>query len=148
MTNITLVKPAKAPSVMMCEAAVKPRSMKARAIGASILMSRQGTMPVSTAATEMYSVVQTRSEAIIPIGKSRCGFFASCAVVETASNPIYAKNMYAAPAPMPEKPNGAKLCQSEPQLLELTYRKPSAITKSTTETLITTMVVLNRALSL
>ena len=88
MTNITLVRPAKAPRVMMCEATFKPRSMKARAIGASILMSRQGTMPVRTAATEMYSAVQISSEAMIPIGKSRCGFFASCAVVETASKPI------------------------------------------------------------
>ena len=45
-------------------------------------------MPVSTAATAMYSAVQISSEAMIPMGKSRCGFLASWAVVETASNPM------------------------------------------------------------
>jgi hypothetical protein len=56
--------------------------------------------------------------------------------------------MYAAPAPIPAKPLGAYECQSVPQLLTLMYRAPSAITKSTTETLITTIAVLNSALSL
>ena len=119
MTSITLVSPANAPSVMMCEAVVSPRSIKARAMGASILISCHGTIPVSTEATAMYRAVQINSEAMIPIGKSRCGFFASCAVVETASNPIYAKKMYAAPAPMPEKPLGAKLDQPWPQFTVL-----------------------------
>ena len=41
----------------------------------------------------MYKKVQIRSEAMIPMGRSRCGFFASWAVVETASNPMYAKKM-------------------------------------------------------
>ena len=50
-------------------------------------------MPVRTPATKMYSAVQTTSETMMPIGKSRCGFLASCAVVETASKPMYAKNM-------------------------------------------------------
>ena len=45
-------------------------------------------MPVSTAATAIYKTVQISSEAMMPMGKSRCGFFASCAVVETASNPM------------------------------------------------------------
>ena len=88
MTSITLVSPASAPSVMMCDAPVRPRSRNARATGASILISRQGTMPVSTAATAMYNTVQTSRDKMIPIGRSRCGFFASCAVVETASNPM------------------------------------------------------------
>ena len=45
----------------------------------------------------------------MPIGMSRCGFFASCAAVETASNPIYAKNItagapqHAAPAERAER---------------------------------------------
>src|SRR5580765_1536279 len=56
--------------------------------------------------------------------------------------------MYAAPAPIPPNPYGAKLCQSEPQFDACTYRLPSARTNSTTETLMTTMVELNRALSL
>ncbi len=101
---MTLVSPASAPSVITWEAVVRPRSRNARAIGASMFTSCQGTMPVRMPATMMYSTVQTRSETMMPIGKSRCGFFASCAVVETASKPMYAKNMYAAPAPMPEKP--------------------------------------------
>ena len=52
MTSITLVRPASAPMVMTCEAVARPRSINARAIGASILTSCHGTMPVSTAATE------------------------------------------------------------------------------------------------
>src|SRR5205823_3216702 len=76
------------------------------------------------------------------------GFLASCAVVETASKPMYAKNTYAAAAPIPEMPYGAKLGQLCPQLEKLTYLNPSPITKSTTETLITTMPELKRALSL
>ena len=56
--------------------------------------------------------------------------------------------MYAAPAPTPENPYGAKLCQSVPQLAVEMYREPSAITNSTTETLITTIVALKLALSL
>ena len=88
MTSITLVRPASAPSVMMWDAPVSPRSMKARAMGASMLTSRHGTMPVRTAATAMYNAVQISSEAMMPIGRSRCGFFASWAVVETASNPM------------------------------------------------------------
>ena len=41
------------------------------------------------------------SDAMMPIGTSRCGFFASSACVETESNPMYAKKMRAAPAIMP-----------------------------------------------
>ena len=55
MTSITLVRPASAPRVMMCDAPVRPRSRKARAMGASMLTSRHGTMPVRTAATAIYS---------------------------------------------------------------------------------------------
>ena len=57
-------------------------------MGASMLTSRHGTIPVSTAATEIYSTVQIISEAMMPMGRSRCGFLASCAVVDTASNPM------------------------------------------------------------
>src|SRR5713101_7304992 len=103
-------------------------------MGASIFTSRHGTMPVRTAATEMYRMVQTTSEAMMPMGRSRCGFLASCAVVETASNPIYAKNMYAAPAPMPPNPIGANVDQSEPQLEVLMYPVPTYTTNSTTKT--------------
>src|ERR1700732_3369908 len=124
MTNMTLVSPASAPKVITCEAVVKPRSRNARAIGASILTSCQCTIPVNTPATEIYSSVQTNNETIIPIGRSRCGFLGCCAVGETASNPMYAKKMYAAPAPIPLKPYGAKLCQSLPQFAVETYLAP------------------------
>ncbi len=73
---------------MMCDAVVSPRSRNARAMGASMLICCHGTIPVSTPATAIYKTVQITSEAIMPIGKSRCGFLASCAVVETASNPM------------------------------------------------------------
>ena len=85
---------------------------------------------------------------MMPMGRSRCGFLASCAVVDTASNPIYAKKMYAAPAPIPEKPYGAKLCQSLPQFEKFTYLMPRMMTNSTTDNLIATIVALKRALSL
>ena len=89
-------------------------------MGASMFTSCQRTMPVKTPATRMYKVVQTNNETMMPMGKSRCGFLASCAVVVTASNPMYAKNMYAAPAPIPLNPMGAKECQSLPQFAKLT----------------------------
>ena len=40
---------------------------------------------------------------MIPIGTSRLGFLASSACVETESKPIYAKNIIAAPASMPNR---------------------------------------------
>ena len=49
--------------------------------------------------------------AMIPIGMSRCGFFVSSAVVETASNPMKAKNTIAAPLITPPIPVGRKGCQ-------------------------------------
>src|SRR2546427_7535308 len=54
--------------------------------------------------TRMYSTVQTSSDPMMPIGMSFCGFFASCAAVLTASNPMYAKNTIAAPAMTPLQP--------------------------------------------
>src|SRR5664279_5207876 len=89
MTSITLVSPASAPAVIRCEAHTRSRSRKARAIGASMLISRHGTMPVRIPATAMYRTVHTTRETMMPMGRSRCGFLASCAVVDTASNPIY-----------------------------------------------------------
>ncbi len=41
----------------------------------------------------------------MPIGMSRDGFFASCAAVETASKPMYAKNITPAPRSTPLQPN-------------------------------------------
>src|SRR5450631_4127366 len=79
----------------------------------------------------------------MPIGMSRCGFFASCAAVETASNPMYAKNTTPAPLRIPEKPNepnspvfgGMKGCQLS------VLMNPAQATRNvrTTATLITTI---------
>ena len=55
---------------------------------ASSISEFQGTIPVSTTATAMYSSVHTISVAMMPMGRSRCGFLASSAAVETESNPI------------------------------------------------------------
>jgi len=55
-------------------------------------------------------IVHTTRLAMIPIGMSRCGFLHSSAAVETASNPMYAKKMSAAPVPMPVQPFGANGC--------------------------------------
>jgi hypothetical protein len=61
-------------------------------------------MPVSTPDIKTYSNVQMIRLAIIPIGRSRCGFLVSSAVVETASNPMKAKKTMAAPLMTPPKP--------------------------------------------
>ena len=45
---------------------------------------------------------------MMPNGRSRDGFLASSAVVETASKPMYAKKMKAAPPNIPANPNGKK----------------------------------------
>ena len=55
--------------------------------------------------------VQMMSEPMMPIGMSRFGFLHSSAHVETASKPMYAKKMIAAPVEMPAKPFGANGCQ-------------------------------------
>src|SRR5205814_10621181 len=68
-------------------------------------------IPVRTPDIKTYSTVQTIRLAIIPIGMSRCGFFVSSAVVETASKPIKAKNTIAAPLITPPIPVGRKGCQ-------------------------------------
>ena len=87
--------------------------------------------------------MQVTRLAIIPMGKSRRGFLVSSAVVETASNPMKAKKTIAAPLMTPPNPLGMNGCQ----LVGLTMNEPKAMTKTTTATLIMTMVVLAVALS-
>ena len=58
------------------------------ATGSETFRSVYGTMPVSKPETRMYRTVQMTSDPRMPMGMSFCGFFASCAAVETASNPI------------------------------------------------------------
>src|SRR4029077_17490992 len=68
-------------------------------------------IPVKTTETNTYNRVQIIRLAMMPIGMSRCGFFVSSAVVETASNPMNAKKTMAAPLIMPPTPLGRNGCQ-------------------------------------
>ena len=54
-------------------------------------------------------MVQRMSEPGMPMGISRLGFLASCAAVDTASNPMYAKKMTPAPRRTPDHPNEPKV---------------------------------------
>src|SRR5712692_1665487 len=56
----------------------------------------------------MYRTVQMASDQRIPRGMSFVGLRASCAAVETASNPMYAKNTTPAPRRMPDQPNSPR----------------------------------------
>src|SRR5207237_8499375 len=102
--------------------------------------------------TRMYSTVQINSEPMMPIGMSFCGFFASCAAVLTASNPMYAKQAKPAPAITPVQPNaprspvfaGMKGCQ----LAGFTACAAAAMKSRTTATLMNTMTLLTFADSL
>src|SRR3954468_6438632 len=55
----------------------------------------------------MYSTVQIASDPRMPIGMSRLGLMVSCAAVDTASNPMYAKNTTPAAPTMPQNPPNA-----------------------------------------
>src|SRR5450432_1028296 len=87
----------------------------------------------------------------MPKGRSRWGFLVSWAAVETASNPIYAKNTRAAPRMIPEKPKwpwlrsgGMNGCQ----LAVWMYGAQKTMNINTTASLIMTMTALKRADSL
>src|SRR3954471_14592086 len=69
------------------------------------------SMPVSTTTTAIYNVVHTTNVAMMPIGKSRCGFLASSAEVETESKPINVKKMIDPPVRIPGQPFGENGCQ-------------------------------------
>src|SRR5688500_20088430 len=83
------------------------------------------------------------------MGMSRRGFRASCAAVETASNPMYAKKITAAPRMMPDRPNSPNVPvfggTSGVNLVESTNAAPATITSTTTATLTTTMTPLTVA---
>jgi hypothetical protein len=68
-------------------------------------------MPVTTAATATYSTAHTTSDAMMPIGRSRFGFFTSSAADDTESNPMNAKNITAAAPNTPDQPFGMNGCQ-------------------------------------
>src|SRR5690242_20771844 len=78
------------------------------ATGAGVFSVAYGFRPVSRPATMMYRTVQIISDPRMPNGKSFCGFLDSCAAVETASNPIYAKNTTLAPRMIPDQPYSPK----------------------------------------
>ena len=80
-------------------------------------------------------MVQITSDPRIPIGMSRWGFLASCAVVETASNPMNAKKTTPAPRRMPLQPkwpNSPVLggMNEPPQLADETWLIPTAMNSS------------------
>ncbi len=81
---------------------------------------------------------------MIPIGRSRCGLTASSAVVETASNPTYARKTIAAAVATPLKPKGRNGVQFD----GWTYQTVSRTKVTITATLTMTMTRLTRALSL
>ena len=79
----------------------------------------------------------------MPSGKSRLGSTTSSAAVETASNPMYAKKITAAPFITPDHPIGANGLQ----FAGLTKNAPTTITAAITISLTPTMTELIRALS-
>ena len=88
--------------------------------------------------------VQMSSDQRMPRGRSFPGLRHSSAVVLTASKPMKAKKMMAAPAWMPRQPWGTKGCQ----LAGLMNLMPRPTTASRMITLTTTMTLFTRALSL
>src|SRR5262249_61463805 len=103
-----------------------------------------GTRPTITPETSTYRIVQTASDPRMPRGMSRCGLRASCADVDTASKPMYAKNTTAAPrkTPLqPNTPNGPSLGGTNGcQFAGSTNTPPPATLNSSTATLTTTMI--------
>src|SRR5262249_46756445 len=104
ITRMTELRPAMAPSLISGAIQPTPAWSAATAIGSGTSNCRYGTIPVAMADTAIYRTVQINNEPMMPIGISRWGFFASCAAVLTASNPMYAKNTIPAPCITPLQP--------------------------------------------
>jgi len=88
MTSITVAKPNIAPTFTRKLAQVTPVASIPTATGSETFRDVYGTMPVSRPETSMYKTVHITSDPRIPIGMSLCGFFDSCAAVDTASKPM------------------------------------------------------------
>src|SRR5579871_928879 len=123
----------------------RPVASMPTASGSATSSRWYGTMPSSTTATAMYSTVQTASDPRMPIGMSRAGFFASCAAVDTASKPMYAKNITPAPRSTPLQPNDPNAPvfggTNGVRFARFTYTAPAATNTTSTATLITTSTV-------
>src|SRR5579863_536782 len=133
--------PSTAPRSMKPATHFCPATCSAYDTGCEIFANcADGTIPVTTAATATYRTAQTASDAMIPIGMSRFGLPTSSAADDTASNPMNAKNITAAAPNTPLRPCGMNGCQ----LAGVTWNTPTAITSSTTVTLITTMMLFTR----
>src|SRR5215831_3554885 len=161
ITIITELRPASVPtttsrrSACMTVAHVVPAARAAPAsiattIGAGAFsICLNGTSPTITVHTTTYSTVQSASDPSRPNGMSRCGLRASCADVDTASNPMYAKKTTAAPRKTPLQPyapnepsfGGMNGCQCAGS----TSIAPPPAISSTTPTLMTTMIELTVA---
>src|SRR6185437_6126359 len=149
ITSIVLVRPMIAPSFTIGLSHLMPVASMPNAIGAGTLSCVYLTMPVSTSATATYRIVQITSDTMMPIGMSRCGFRASCAAVDTASNPMNAKKITPAPRSTPLHPKtpkwpslgGTNGCQ----FARLMYAAPNATNNSSTTTLMITITVLSPA---
>src|SRR2546430_219793 len=145
-TSSTEVIAATAPSARMPAAQSAWMYCSATASGSGTLSRSQGMSPVRTSAMATYSTVQTMSDAMMPRGTSRCGFFASSDAVLTASNPMYEKKMIAAPTLIPLRPFGAKL--GVVHSAGLMYLSPTMRNSAMIPTLMATITVLTRADSL
>src|SRR5205823_3076760 len=75
MTSKTEVIPATPAEAMITSAQASPRCRNASDTPALTSIWSYLTIPVSTATTAIYKIVQMISDAMIPIGTSRCGFF-------------------------------------------------------------------------
>ena len=84
---------------------------------------------------------------------SRCGFFASCAAVDTASKPMKAKKITPAPRSTPLQPNCAEASpvfvrDERVPVRRVHVMKPTPMTRKMTATFMITMTLLTRADSL
>src|ERR1700722_19632800 len=137
--------PSTAPRSMKPATHFSPATCSAYDTGCEMLANcADGTIPVTTAATATYSTAHTPSDAMMPIGRSRFGSFASSAADDTEPKPINAKNITAAAPNTPFQPFGMNGCQ----FAGVTWNTPTPITITTTATLIATITLFTRADSL
>src|SRR3954469_6562477 len=112
--------------------------------------------PLNTYENNTYRMVQTTSEPRMPIGMSRFGFFASCAAVDTASNPMKAKKTTPAAPRMPIMPPSGGVMPSDVVYVVAAGMygvwfagfmnpHPMKMTSSTIATFVTTMMLLTVA---